>query len=1301
MKFQVLLLAFVMIFGMSFADIISCGDVGAGSHTLDTNLTGYVSPSIQHCLRITSPNVTIDCQGRTITGNGTYQGIYLLASYTNVTIKNCFVRNYANGIFSNSTSFLANSLITNNNFTNNSAWDISISDLTSSNITNNHGNTGFLLNRYMGGARTSLISNNTIEPGGSSNCKGIQLETALGSPSNNVILGNTVNGVNANTAAYYVTSDGNLVANNTAIGTDTGAHGFYIEGDWNILTGNLAADAVGSGFYVSGLENLIVNNTARHNALGATTRAGFEIIGAVEYGSGSPTGYGISADGGDFNTVVVGNIAEDNLGNGIYLGGELSETNMYVADNTANGNLVGINVQSYGNVIEDNTAQENIFADMFVGGQDIFEAGPFGMFMASFDPQVCDNDISGTTGSGGRPLLFANDTVEVSGGTYSGIILCDAPGSVLEDVTVVGSDTLSNNGAILIWSPVSTITDSVSHDNMVGFWLYNSPIANISGGSAYNNFAAGYILAGSEGSTLQDLKSYNNYGKLSYLSDFLYPGETLPPFVDAIPFGFGVIEMPAFGNAQSDGMNVYDNIKVYDNAYGMILFSFTDGSQIINSDIYGNRIFGVVDGTQGQDLADASNSRIYKNGADLMDLVMLFNPEPQDPLSTLMLFTMKNGPAGVFQTEYLQASYIAPYLMGIFFGGIGQSPPEWHLDKDRIGPASTGMTISVDDTIDSESYLLTDTNLPAMSRIQMQEYVGVIQYGFGFPGCISTCDEYGYCYDFEGHECGDNNNDSICDYYQYAYSECADEDENGWCDMCDKFNIDVRLDLQKPTYPPLPPSYAAQTDPDAGPVQMASYKDQYLVVASLDDSEDGAPTLDQFAVWWTPSDCYDSQTIGLYYLWPTDLEFSTETPGPGDTVSTNLSGEWLYVEGQNPIEVEGDGIVVEGIQPYLPFLEILPGVDNNYMGIYGLFAVPSECGGDQGGEQSLDISLESVCGQDSVVTVTADGRPVADAHVTVSVGTTMIASGHTGSDGKFSFDNSCGSTVNIVATATGYSRTEDTATLHACDCEPGACTSDEQCPATQQCLNSQCSDVPCECGEVRDHQCVEYECCADADCPQGQNCDSHTCKQKPVEPECKSDSDCGAGEYCALVAGTPGGTCEQVQCGCGKIENHQCVSYECCADSDCAQGEKCVNNVCTQPAGGDVTCPTTGLVGDSKTCTAKEADQPCASCDYQITDPTGKTYNGKTDEDGNFELPLNSEGTYQVTLFKDGQPIKTIEVKSFPRAAPEEPEKPTEAPGLEGYVLWLLLLLVLVVLAVLYWRGAGGKKAAPAGKKEK
>jgi len=326
---------------------------------------------------------------------------------------------------------------------------------------------------------------------------------------------------------------------------------------------------------------------------------------------------------------------------------------------------------------------------------------------------------------------------------------------------------------------------------------------------------------------------------------------------------------------------------------------------------------------------------------------------------------------------------------------------------------------------------------------------------------------------------------------------------------------------------------------------------------------------------------------------------------------------------------------------------------------------PSEAGGKQEEEKPLSLSFSSTC-EGNVVTVKSSGDPVSG--VAVKLNGDSISS--TNSSGQVSFDG-CGMTDFIIyISKSGYRsvyKSEDTVPCEQCAVE---CVDNSDCPASYECEDSKCVPVECKCGKVQDHMCVPYACC--------------------------DDKDCADTEYCA-----PGGTCEEVTGKCGQAISHRFVpyGYECGSEPGCpvCPGNKiCTNHTCAlPPAGPDVTCPATGFVGDNKTCMAKTGDQPCKSCDYVVTDPTGRNYSGKTDAGGSFGLPLGMEGTYKVTVFQDGQPVKTIQIKSLPRAAPEEPEKPTEAPGLESYMLWLLLLLVLAVLAVLYWRSREGKKVAP------
>lgn len=68
---------------------------------------------------------------------------------------------------------------------------------------------------------------------------------------------------------------------------------------------------------------------------------------------------------------------------------------------------------------------------------------------------------------------------------------------------------------------------------------------------------------------------------------------------------------------------------------------------------------------------------------------------------------------------------------------------------------------------------------------------------------------------------------------------------------------------------------------------------------------------------------------------------------------------------------------------------------------------------------------------------------------------------------------------------------------------PG-CNDDSECSSDQQCENSRCAPVACDCGYVQNHECQKYECCKKTektDCGEEKTCDAATNK-------CISESTC-------------------------------------------------------------------------------------------------------------------------------------------------------------------------------------------------
>ena len=61
-------------------------------------------------------------------------------------------------------------------------------------------------------------------------------------------------------------------------------------------------------------------------------------------------------------------------------------------------------------------------------------------------------------------------------------------------------------------------------------------------------------------------------------------------------------------------------------------------------------------------------------------------------------------------------------------------------------------------------------------------------------------------------------------------------------------------------------------------------------------------------------------------------------------------------------------------------------------------------------------------------------------------------------------------------------------------------------------------------------------------------------------PECTENTDCTGNEECNAQ-----GECVPIECVCGELEDHQCTPYQCCSDADCPEGQVCEDNECVSP----------------------------------------------------------------------------------------------------------------------------------------
>jgi len=1116
------------------------------------------------CVVINSSDVVFDCDSYSILGYGDYYGIYIANSASgmldNITIRNCDISNYYYGIYSH---MYAGDEMSGSTFANNTMgnyWmDIYAGLMDGGSIEGNEVANGFLLNS-MSGMR---ISGNAI--GSGSYCEGLLL-SAINDPDPPYGLMHNV---------------GLDISGNTVTGCDNGYEFYYMQN--STVTGNLAAENYNDGFFFSetGMNN-VTGNIARNNSVDSIFSAGFET-----YGEGD---------------LFYNNTAENNSnGFDVFYGGNTFR------GNRAFHNYFGMNLEykADGNVLDGNTFEENVYADMLVAGN---------ARELSFDDGGCANTVINTTGSGGRPIFYSNETVSLNGGTYSEVILCGAEDSVLDGVTVRGSDTFKNNGFVLMFADGSEFRNLVSDGNALGVWLYGTDDASVTGGHAAGNYI-GYLVTYSKRTALSGMSAYGNNGTMPGF----FGGKS---FFEMMPLGAGVFEMtmqprqiqlegpsmaaPAQSMASN---NTYGSLRLYGNNYGMG-FVMTSNATVSFSDIHDNALCGILDGAGSEDdpaAVTATNTQLYRNGRDFISLLMGMGGGQIEtgPMQTTIGQTgMPQLPEGILWVEYAQMSLLLQQIFSSEASGM-----VWRLDDVRHGTGTPSALLSAEDGAEA-AYFTSETDLPARDSFVYSDgydnrtvflnltppenkapvgskYFSIMAMADAGSECETYCgygcygdgecyyyDDFGYC-----NDCKDSNQNRICDDFECldvdpvdgeCDNECTDLDQNGMCDTCD-------------------------------PV---------------------LPAIDEFSVSWASSEIsgYDPATMELYYL---DLT-SREPAFRGSQAPTNqtISGEWVPVPGQ---VLDGNRISVEGLsQPEADYLSQLLGIPYEmglYQGIYGLFAERASTGGDDSGQPKPEKPVQNGTAPE--------------------------------------------------------------------------CTSDDQCAVNELCAGGKCERFPCECGEYLDHGCAEFACCSDTDCAEGEFCFAHACQKEKPQYECTADSMCAGSEYCKIPAGSEGGTCEPVGANpCGEIRDHAFVpyGYECGSEEgcpSCPEGEACLKHACVQA---DVSCPSTGIVGDSKTCEAKEEGEICPACDYEVTSPDGRKSYGKTDDNGNFQLPLGMKGTYLVALLKDGQPVRTIKVQAFPQAEPAEPEKPT-AGGLDaGPLLFVAVLLIAILAGLVYWRSRGTKR---------
>jgi len=420
----------------------NCGDALIESHTMWYDLT-----DCHVALFFESDNITLDCDGYAIDGNGSSNGLYLY-NRTNITVENCFLTEFHNAIqFSHGT----NMTIQNNVMYNNTAKGI-----------------------YLHFCADNILYNNYVYQ----NEDGILLSNSV----NNTVIRNKAY-YNDDVGIYLSTNSGYTnVSHNTAVGNRYGFDLFHSK--HNFLYNNSATMSnafFGSGFRLGSEShnNVLYWNTADHNYYGIVIDSSDDNI--VQENDVHNNSYrGISVFGSERSTVsgnsitscsygmLIGSSSYINVSGNIIINNSDGVKLSFGLNNTIQGNTIFSNANN-GITLED--SDDNILESNTIAGHN----------NDSISISECMNNIViNNTLTNSRVGIYADDVHD--GIVYNNTIIYNQEGLRLHDSN---SNTIAGN--IVTNNSICGITMSASSNNLIYNNFFNNTLnANDTGVNKWN-----------------------------------------------------------------------------------------------------------------------------------------------------------------------------------------------------------------------------------------------------------------------------------------------------------------------------------------------------------------------------------------------------------------------------------------------------------------------------------------------------------------------------------------------------------------------------------------------------------------------------------------------------------------------------------------------------------------------------------------------------------------------------------------------------------------------------------------------
>ncbi|MFC1704901.1 LamG-like jellyroll fold domain-containing protein, partial [Nanoarchaeota archaeon] len=533
---------------------IDCGITITDDVVLDGDLSQTGSGN---CITIGADNVSLDCRGHILTGDGNGYGVY--NARDNTTLRDCIIGTFNFGIYwatgadqgliyNNTvydhtrgiymwTGVLNN--VTANNASDNSFYGIYLYDsennTVDSNIADGNSQTGIIvsLNSNYNILTSNIVKNNSQY--------GIRLTDTS---NNNYIASNTINDNHA--YAIYTQSNANynrFISNEVKGNNDA----IYLGTNHNNFTSNIVSDNNGYGIR-PGSNNTFINNTVNNNGqygfslsysdynlfinnTANDNQRGFNLDTGCNYNLFQLNNvtnnslYGIASHQSTDN-IFIQNTLNNNTNSGLRL--EVRSNNNYVADNIANGNSDGIELSgSLNNTIISNIIERNNY------GIDMWSSSNATIYMnnASYNKQYgIYSSSSDNLNITSNTLRFNSYALSLSDSLNNTIFSNNLSDSINRGISfgsnsnynLISHNTLNNNshGMYIQSSSNNTIIfNNASYNRNTGIYLITyAEDNNVSLNTAINNTESGIIVSDGLNNTISSNMIRNNGDYGAYIS---------------------------------------------------------------------------------------------------------------------------------------------------------------------------------------------------------------------------------------------------------------------------------------------------------------------------------------------------------------------------------------------------------------------------------------------------------------------------------------------------------------------------------------------------------------------------------------------------------------------------------------------------------------------------------------------------------------------------------------------------------------------------------------------------------------